>query len=184
MNCTECERASDNRFNNCPPRMDDGRHFTDYRPRCMSNFVMNNEQLSSFEYRQYLIKNTDSIMRRNSIAAYKANACGPCVDPYNVGTMLPEQSIQSCNTSTCKFTLNEQNGLGLGRSYGSTQESLEMKDAFLRNKENEQLYFKKNRNCCSTPTDEMDTFPFDGYKPEEFSRHTIPSGAPIYDFVR
>ena len=176
---TSCERASDNRVSNCPPRMDDGRHFTDYRPRCMANFTLNDESLNSFEYRQYLIKNADSIMKNNSIAAYKTNVCGPCVEPYNVGTMLPEQSIQVCNKNTCKFTLADQNGLGLGRQYGVSQESLDVKNAFLKNKENEQLYYKKFSNNCSTAADNLALFPFDGYNPDDFSRHAIPSGAPL-----
>lgn len=175
-----CERASDNRVFNCPPRMDDGRHFTDYRPRCMANFVLNNESLNSFEYRQYLINNADAIMKKNSIAAYNETACGACVEPYNMGTMLPEQSVQSCNKSTCKFNLNDQNGLGLGRDYGTTQESIAIKNAFLKNKENEQMYFKNNTNKCSTSSDDMAIFPYDGYKPEQFQRHAIPSGAPLF----
>ncbi len=27
-----CYKTGDNRYNDCPPRMADGRHFTDFRP--------------------------------------------------------------------------------------------------------------------------------------------------------
>ena len=32
-----CYKASNNKYFNCPPRMDDGRHFTDYRSSCDTN---------------------------------------------------------------------------------------------------------------------------------------------------
>ena len=32
-----CYKTSDNKFFDCPPRMADGRHFTDYRPECYVN---------------------------------------------------------------------------------------------------------------------------------------------------
>lgn len=79
----------------CPARMADGRAYTDYRPRCMTQYVMNNKAMSSFEQRQYLIRNADNIIHHNVAAAYTANACGPCVEPYDVGTMLPEHTYQS-----------------------------------------------------------------------------------------
>lgn len=180
--CLDCERSSDNRVFNCPPRMADGRHFTDYRPRCMSNFIMNNDSMNSYEYRQYLIHNADNIMKNNSIASYKDNMCGPCVDPYDQGTMLPEQYLQSCNKNTCKFVLNDQNGLGLGRQNMVSEESRAIKSEFLKNKENEQLYFKQNVNCCSTPSDDLNSLPFNGFEEGTFMRTAVPSGAPFFSF--
>ena len=32
-----CYKTGDNKHLQCPPRMDDGRHFTDYRPNCELN---------------------------------------------------------------------------------------------------------------------------------------------------
>ena len=148
----------------------------------MSNFVMQNENMNSFEYRQYLINNADTIMKNNSIASYKENMCGPCVDPYDQGTMLSEQYLQSCNKNTCKFVLNDQNGLGLGRQNEVSEESRMIKSEFLKNKENEQLYFKQNVNCCTTPADDLSSFPFSGSDEGTLSRSTVPSGAPFYGF--
>jgi hypothetical protein len=150
----------------------------------MTNFIMGNEPLNSFEFRQYLINNAENIMKDNSITSYKENMCGPCVDPYDQGTVLPDQYVQSCNKNTCKFVINDQNGLGLGRGYGVSQESTDIKNEFLKNKENEQLFYKQNTNCCSTPQDDKNVFPYDGYKPEEFQRSAIPSGAPFYSFIQ
>ena len=43
-----CYRTSNNKFFNAPPRMADGRHFTDYRPSCDANSsVRNNQQITS-----------------------------------------------------------------------------------------------------------------------------------------
>ena len=97
----QCKKASDNKYNNCPPLMADGRMFTDYRPRCIANFAVaggaslpgNFDLPNSYEYRQYLIKNASDIMAKNRQMAYQNNACGPCTNPYNEGTMLPEQSM-------------------------------------------------------------------------------------------
>ena len=37
---SNCYRASDNKYNDSPVRMADGRHFTDYRPSCDLNNVI------------------------------------------------------------------------------------------------------------------------------------------------
>ena len=29
-----CYKTSNNKYSDCPPRMADGRHFTDFRPNC------------------------------------------------------------------------------------------------------------------------------------------------------
>ena len=44
------------KYNNCPPRMDDGRHFTDYRPNCFVNNLIQtqNRVTDSYYYRQFL----------------------------------------------------------------------------------------------------------------------------------
>ena len=47
-----CYKACNNKHFNCPPRMDDGRHFTDYRPNCHVNNLVrgNNAVLNSHEF--------------------------------------------------------------------------------------------------------------------------------------
>lgn len=102
---------------NCPPRMSDGRLFTDYRPRCDINYIIppTNELIDSYNYRQFLIQNADVILNEHRKNAYAAAACLPCSD---FETMLPEQTIQKCNSKTCAFVMNDPVGLGLGRSQG------------------------------------------------------------------
>jgi len=157
--CAECSRPSNNKFFNCAPRMADGRNFTDYRPRCMQAEQPGAPtQANSYEYRQFLIKNADSLMKSNRQEAYKANMCGPCTTPYNQGTMLPEQSIMTCNESTCSSKVVQPNGLGVGRSYGADVNS---QKAFLAAKESEQKMLGNLENCCAKPSDDMNYYPFD-----------------------
>ena len=57
----DCHKTSNNKYFNCPPRMDDGRHFTDYRPSCHVNNLVrsNNAVLNSHEYRMFLTHNAN-----------------------------------------------------------------------------------------------------------------------------
>lgn len=175
--CEHCEQPSNNKFSNCAPRMQDGRNFTDYRPRCIANFenVGGNQNPSSYEYRQYLVANASEIMMKNKQAAYKQNRCGPCMNPYNQGTMLPEQSLMKCDTNTCSFKLNDHMGIGLGRDYGYP-DNKEFKAA--KNVEQEML--ANYENCCATTNDDELYYAFD-YKPSGIAneRPSVPSGGMI-----
>jgi hypothetical protein len=104
-------RASDNKHVGCPPRMSDGRLFTDYRSRCDVNSAR--EVQDSYAYRQHLIRNGTSIMEGYRMSAYASAQCGPCGRPP--GTMLPEQCLDNCNTRTCARVSNDEDGIGLGR---------------------------------------------------------------------
>lgn len=106
-NCNEC---SDAKYSSCPPKMSDGRLFTDYRPRC-HNFMMNK---NSYEQRQLMIHNAEEMLK---VERTKVKYCGPCMEPFNVGTMLEEQSVVTCDNNSCKVTLKNPHGLGQGRDY-------------------------------------------------------------------
>lgn len=112
MSCQE--RVNDNAYN-CPNRLSDGRHFTDYRPRCFSNFEALAQPMSSFDYRMYLINNANTIIEKQRQEAYKKNMCESCVTP---STMLPEKDVQSCDSRKCVFPQQDSTGLGLGRNHG------------------------------------------------------------------
>ena len=48
MNSAGCYKTTNNKYFNCPPRMSDGRHFTDYRPVCdVNNLIASNNNLVS-----------------------------------------------------------------------------------------------------------------------------------------
>jgi hypothetical protein len=176
--CTSCERPSNNKYNQCPPRMADGRLFTDYRPRCDINFLYppKDQYLDSYNYRQFLIKNTEKILQQQRRSAYDVAACGPCVEPYAVGTMLPEQTIQTCTKSTCSFATNDPAGLGLGRNYGTERFFFQQGTAPPKPD-----LAAEHANCCVTPKDAAVFYPIEGIVADDGpggagGRLTVPSG--------
>lgn len=172
--CSSCERESDNKYTTCPAKMADGRAFTDYKPRCaVHSTLMEAEHagrpMNSYELRQFLINNAENIMEQSRTFAQQQNTCGPCVQPWNQGTMLAEQSTVKCNTSTCSVTVNNPNGLGRGRDYGIAPDSnfigrMEARDAQLR---------KGGENCCTGYDDDIKYFPLAPVSEERFA---VPSG--------
>ena len=163
-NCKACTRASDNAYSDCPPRMADGRIFTDYRPRCDLNYSIPGSSdrtmmgSSSYTYRQYLIQNADQLMAGQRAWIYGSAVCGPCVRPYDVGTMLPEQTVVKCDARVCTRETNDPSGLGQGRVYGATPDAAAARSAFLERKESEQRALSKAGNCCASPDDLAEYF--------------------------
>jgi len=117
MSCTN--RTTDNKHFHCPPRMDDGRHFTDYRSNChLNNLVRaNNAVMSSHDYRMFLTDNAKGLIELNRSYTCQKNGCGPRQVKDQPSTMLPEQSIQICNNRSCNIEFVNKHGLGLGRKY-------------------------------------------------------------------
>ena len=64
-NKANCNKTSNNKYFDCPARMDDGRAFTDYRSSATVDDMIrySNNTMSSFEYRQFLINNGNEIMK-------------------------------------------------------------------------------------------------------------------------
>lgn len=75
-----CDRTSNNKYLNCPARMADGRHFTDYRPSYVVNNLMRyeNNVFNDYDYRQFMIHNATNLMKVNSEYAHMKNKCEPC----------------------------------------------------------------------------------------------------------
>ena len=72
------KRVSNNRFLNCPARMDDGRHFTNYCNNTSMNVKIrkdNNLKKDSNAYRKYLIENAEKLMKKNKEDMNKINSC-------------------------------------------------------------------------------------------------------------
>ena len=61
-----CYRTSNNKHFTAPPRMADGRHFTDYSPNCNLNMSIKNDNSigNSYEYRQFLLNNGNKLMNK------------------------------------------------------------------------------------------------------------------------
>ena len=104
-----CYKSSDNKYFTCPSKMSDGRNFTDYRQRYKVHNLNNNQfKKSSHEYRQYLINNTNKLIKKDRFRASQKNGCFPCVEKT---TMLPEETIKVCDRNTCKVLINDYDGL-------------------------------------------------------------------------
>ena len=76
----------DNYFKDCPPKMDDGRYLTDFRPTSIrEQFIKSiNGIVRDDEYRNFLQKNGESIIDREWSALRKTQSChtNECVHIY------------------------------------------------------------------------------------------------------
>lgn len=104
-----CDKTSNNKYFNCPPRMDDGRHFTDYRANCyVNNLVrMTNDIVGSYEYRQFLIDNAEALMQSNREYTEMKNGCSPCS-----AKPVPFHRICDVGLSNMECKLLDPNGVG------------------------------------------------------------------------
>lgn len=151
--CGPCHVVSDNKFFNRPARMSDGRLFTDYRPRCDVNYKLDPQgnTMDSYSYRQYLIANTDVLLRQLRGKAKKD--AGPCKASRPSHTMLPESETDVCNTRACVRRPVHMDGLGLGRSVEWDADAV-IPDLYAGGQEDDDL-----RNCCTQPEDDAAYFP-------------------------
>lgn len=162
---TSCFKTSDNKFFGCPPRMADGRHFTDYRPNCHVNDLVkaDNSISNSFQYRQFLQQNGDSLMDRHRQLACEKNCCGPCSEGTEgfQDTMLPEKYMFVTDGRIGKMVVNNPNGVGTGRKYWTFQQDAnceQLPTAWPKGKEN---------NCLSP----LDSFAYLG----DLQKNDIPT---------
>jgi hypothetical protein len=154
---SNCYKTSDNKHPECPPRMADGRHFTDYRPNCHVNDLLraDNQISNSFQYRVFLQQNAGEIMDKHREIACSKNCCSPCGNNNGNGegenfentTMLPEKYMQVCNENTCKVLLNDVNGVGMGRQHYCFNDCDEVPSAYPKP--------NQGQNQCATPYDNM-----------------------------
>lgn len=105
-----CDKVSNNKYFNCPARMDDGRTFTDYRPSCFleNELQFSNKIPNSYEYRQFLIHNSVSIMNKNKDNNIKYNGCTPQNVP--IPNFKKECSI---NTNSLECKIIDNSGIGV-----------------------------------------------------------------------
>ena len=105
-----CDKTSNNKYFNCPPRMNDGRQFTDYRPNCYVNNLLRytNRTMSSYEYRQFLINNGSELMKINNMYASEKTSCGPCnTEPIN------NETVCAYNQHNGNCIVNDRSGVGI-----------------------------------------------------------------------
>ena len=113
---TLCKKTSNNKYFDAPPRMSDGRHFTDYRQNCTLNYMLGkqNRITNSHDYRTFLTHNAHDLILLNRAFACEKN----CYNSCGGKTMVDEQTIVKCNTSNCQVIDKNPDGIGQGRDYG------------------------------------------------------------------
>jgi hypothetical protein len=109
MNNT-CDKTSNNKYFDCPARMDDGRTFTDYRG---SNYVndmirYSNNVMSSYDYRQFLIHNANNIMKVTNDYTQNKVGCGSCN-----AQQVPFNTVCDVNKSFSRCGIVDSNGIGI-----------------------------------------------------------------------
>lgn len=178
--CAPCTRTSDNKHWDCPPRMADGRLFTDYRPRCDTNLQYRQQPMTgSYEYRQFLIANGEKLIGEQRSQAYRGAYAGPCVQPFDRGTVLPERDAFVCDAVTCRRVEGDPTGLGTGRQYGMLPQQQQALDRFLAEQAAAQERLRTRGNCCASTVD-GGYYPLPGLNvqaQQRDARWATPSGA-------
>ena len=113
-----CYKTSNNKFFNSPPRMSDGRHFTDYRSNCRVDQAIqyNNNIMSSYQYKRFIMKNADRMRKLNRVYACQKNCVKSCPNQVNI----PLQKKIICNGRNCIQKTINKNGVGIGVNYGNS----------------------------------------------------------------
>jgi hypothetical protein len=71
-------RVPNNKFQDCPAQMEDGRYVTDYRPNVKVNNQLkkqNNIVMDNYKYRQFLMHNARRIIDTNLDVLKNINNC-------------------------------------------------------------------------------------------------------------
>ena len=163
----DCYKTSDNKHFGCPPRMADGRHFTDYRPHCYVDnlIVAENGINNSFNYRLFLQQNATQLMDINRQYSCKKNCCLPC--NQGNGTMLSEANKFVYDKRGGRLVANDPNGLGTGRVYSPEDQNCVTMGVCGQ---------PTMPNACATPQDAFNYYPM---KQNEMGRLTIPYGGNV-----
>jgi hypothetical protein len=113
-----CMRTTDNRTA-CPPRMADGRAFTDYRSRGASMPASLSATYGNEQARLWLMSNGESLIANARQSSLHKNSCNSCNAATMVnGDVVPEAATQICTAEACGVaTLRVPGGMGLGRRY-------------------------------------------------------------------
>ena len=107
---SECNKTSNNKYFDCPARMDDGRAFTDYRPSSTVDDMIrySNNVMSSYDYRQFLMNNANNIMDVNNNYTKEKVGCDSCNFKE-----IPFQTVCDVNDKYSKCHMANPNGVGL-----------------------------------------------------------------------
>jgi hypothetical protein len=106
MSWETCYAGSNNIHPDFPPIMNDGRNFTNWQPgEVINNYIRQEAQIkSNWQYRTYLTKNADAIIKYNQMSA-----CGECCAntvQYGTGQQVSTNSpylYKSCLDTTKRY---------------------------------------------------------------------------------
>ena len=106
MSWGTCYSGSNNIHFDFPPIMTDGRNFADWQPGAVINERIRQEAniKTNSDYRQYLMNNSDQIIKYNQIQA--CDQCCHCPVAYNDGVQKPTVTpylYKSCNDMSVPF---------------------------------------------------------------------------------
>lgn len=108
-----CNKTSNNKYFDCPARMDDGRTFTDYRSSSHVDDMIrySNNIMGSYEYRQFLINNATNIMDINNQYTSNKVGCKSCNAMH-----IPFHTKCDINNSFSVCSTVNPHGIGLENS--------------------------------------------------------------------
>lgn len=130
-----------------PARMADGRIMTDYRPRCSQYSVEAAKQLGTNEYRKRMIHGADQLMHAARELNNKKVSSVSCVD-----TMVPELYKRVCTWKGCKTIPGNFQGIGVGRIYVPSAESVASDPQALSDQTVPEIPFTFPRHPPSAPS--------------------------------
>tara|TARA_B100001093_G_scaffold397504_1_gene384774 strand:+ start:512 stop:1033 length:522 start_codon:yes stop_codon:yes gene_type:complete len=162
-----CYKTSDNRYFNCAPIMQDGRQFTDFRPSCsMNNIIASSNGIeSAYQYRMFLQRNGNKVMGMNKDYNKRMSDCNVCQN-----TMLDEQSSLTCGPDGCNKTINNMNGLGMGREMGS-----------INNLYKKEVTSVNPTNCCRPQDELFNYYHTMDYNLRNDSRYSVQGGGSVFE---
>ena len=185
-----CFKTSNNKYFQCPPRMADGRHFTDYRPSNYINDLIraDNSISNSLQYRVFLQNNANTLMDKHRSIACNLNCCGTQAnkEDFNNGnlningtdTMVPEQYKFTTDGRTAKFVINDVSGIGTGRNYNTYEQPDDACSSLPSGWPSSVNNTNDTKNQCTSP---LDNFNYLGnYNPTPTGlRQAIPGGGAV-----
>lgn len=124
MSWGNCNSGSNNIHFDFPPIMDDGRNFAEWQPGAVINEKIRKEVgiKTNLDYREYLVKNADNIIKYNQLEACKnCCSCNPKYGSYrnDINNSTTPYLYKSCSDSNKPFGYESSD---LKQIYLSSQE--------------------------------------------------------------
>lgn len=170
---TSCYKTPNNIFLNCPALMQDGgRSITDFRSRYdqnhPSNFPGAPENMSSYEYAQFIKENGTKILDAQRKRINMLNTCPPrsCSNK----PVIPPRTILQCDKKTCTTKLNDENGFGMHVDTGYAN-NVPSSDS-----ESDDEQSDLHMNYCGTDFSDAMFYPLDWDVKDEYPRVASPGG--------